>query len=408
MSAVFISYVSENAEIVDMLCQELKSRDIQVWRDRDEIAPGSRWKQVIRTAIREGAFFIACFSKEYNDRDKTYMNEELTLAIEELRQRPTDRIWFIPVKLNECEIPDRDIGGGETLGDLHYVNLYDDGNRGIQGILNAVQRESEPAINEHTSSKRIEKNAYEEFRKGLACQNSVSETTPPEEKRQKFEKAFQHYARALEIKPNYLDALNARGAVQSMMGRVDHALRDFSMVIKLRSDYFAAYLNRGGIHTKDGRYQQALKDFTKVIQLQPNLDSGYFQRGEVYRLKGEFDDAIADYNRAIQLKSDLPDVYNNRGIVFVNKRNYERAILDYTEAIALNPDLAAAYFNRAVARLLRREWEEAKSDLIIAKAKGINIIIVFRNDYESVKDFEQRNNVSLPEDIAAMLMLPAG
>ena len=62
--------VSENAEIVDMLCQELKSRDIQVWRDRDEIAPGSRWKQEIRTAIREGAFFIACFSKEYNNRDK--------------------------------------------------------------------------------------------------------------------------------------------------------------------------------------------------------------------------------------------------------------------------------------------------------------------------------------------------
>ena len=403
MNGVFISYVSENIEIVDRLCQQLKSHEIEVWQDRDNLAPGLRWKQEIRTAIRDGAFFIACFSKEYNDRDKTYMNEELTLAIEELRQRPTDRIWFIPVKLNDCEIPDRDIGGGETLRDLHYVNLYDDWNRGIQGILNAVQRESGRASNEHTAPNRIEESAYEEFRKGLACQNSVSDTTPPEEKRQKIEKAFQHYCRALEVEPDYVDALNARGAVHCMMGRVDHALRDYSKVIKLRPDYFVAYLNRGGVHMRDGRYQQALKDFGKFIELKPNVYAGYFQRGEVYRLKGEFDDAIADYNRAIQLKPDLADMYNNRGIAYVNKGDFDRAIVDYSEAIELQPDLAAAYFNRSVTFLRMSEWEEAKSDLNVAKAIGINVSSLFHQDFESVSDFDRKNGVKVPEDIATIL-----
>ena len=114
MNKVFISYVKENTEIVDLLCQELKSHRIEVWRDQDDIDPGLRWKQEIRRAIQQGGFFIACFSKEYTARDKTYMNEELIIAIEELRQRSTDRAWFIPVKLNDCDIPDRDIGGGET------------------------------------------------------------------------------------------------------------------------------------------------------------------------------------------------------------------------------------------------------------------------------------------------------
>ena len=126
MKKVFISYVRENIEIVDRLCQELKSHGIQVWLDRNDIDPGSRWEQSIRKAISQGGGFIACFSEEYNNRDKTYMNEELTLAINELRQRPADRIWFIPVKLNNCEIPDRDIGGGETLQVFQYVNLYED------------------------------------------------------------------------------------------------------------------------------------------------------------------------------------------------------------------------------------------------------------------------------------------
>jgi hypothetical protein len=33
---------------------------------------------------------MACFSKEYNERDETYMNEELTIAIDKLRKRPSD------------------------------------------------------------------------------------------------------------------------------------------------------------------------------------------------------------------------------------------------------------------------------------------------------------------------------
>ena len=201
MNRVFISYIRENIEIVDRLYQELVSHGIQVWLDRNDIDPGSRWEQAIRRAIQQGAFFIACFSKEYNARDKTYMNEELTLAIDELRQRPTDQIWFIPVKLNDCEIPDRSIGGGETLRVFQYVNLYEDWDGSIQRILKVVQPGSsepilsKPVINANTSEKRIDQNAHAEFSKGLTYQNSVSETSSPEEKQEKHEKAIKHYSR---------------------------------------------------------------------------------------------------------------------------------------------------------------------------------------------------------------------
>ena len=118
MAHAFISYVREKGkipEIVQRLCDELTKRGIKFWLDKNDIDPGKRWKQAIRRAIQGGAFFIACFSKEYNARSMTYMNEELVEAIGVLRQRATDQSWFIPVKLNECEIPDRDIGAGETL-----------------------------------------------------------------------------------------------------------------------------------------------------------------------------------------------------------------------------------------------------------------------------------------------------
>ena len=145
MDHVFISYVRENKEVVDRLYQELKSRGIQVWLDRDKIDPGVRWQRAIRQAIRSGVFFIACFSKEFHERNKTYMNEELTLAIEELRQLPIDKVWFVPIKLNECEIPNWDIGRGETLQDFQYISLYEDWEVSIQNILNVIQYESKSA-----------------------------------------------------------------------------------------------------------------------------------------------------------------------------------------------------------------------------------------------------------------------
>ncbi len=148
MQHAFISYCHENKDSIDRLCQDLISHGVTVWLDRNEIHPGVQWKQAIRQAIHHGDFFIACFSKEYNNRDKTYMNEELTVAIDRLRQKPNDKIWFIPVRLNECEIPDIDIGEGETLRDLQYIDLHENWEAGVQALLNVISAEQSPSDSE--------------------------------------------------------------------------------------------------------------------------------------------------------------------------------------------------------------------------------------------------------------------
>ena len=114
MPRVFISYVRENSNEVQRLVHALEARGIEVWLDRTQIKPGYRWRDAIRDAITQGDFFIACFSAEYNSRSKTYMNAELTLAVDELQQRPVDRAWFIPVLLADCHVPALRIGAGDT------------------------------------------------------------------------------------------------------------------------------------------------------------------------------------------------------------------------------------------------------------------------------------------------------
>ena len=148
---------------------------------------------------------------------------------------------------------------------------------------------------------------------------------------------------------------------------------------------------------------RAIGDYTKAITLKPNYANAYNNRGVAYYGKGDYEKAIADFNRAIDLRPDDAKTYYGRGDAYGDRGEFDKAINDYNMAIELNPKFAPVYYKRGEARLRLREWDKAKSDLTAAGEMGADIIASFHNDYESVPDFERRNGVKLPEDLAAVL-----
>lgn len=124
---VFISYVREDSAEVDRLQRALESAGVRVWRDTADLWPGEDWRRKIRHAITNNALvFVACFSSASNAREVSYQNEELLLAIEQLRLRPPDELWLIPIRFDNCDIPDREIGAGRTLDSIHCADLFGD------------------------------------------------------------------------------------------------------------------------------------------------------------------------------------------------------------------------------------------------------------------------------------------
>ena len=98
----FISYVREDSHEVDKLQRTLEDAGVSVWRDTSSLWPGENWRAKIHGAIsRDALVFIACFSSHSTARRQTYQNEELLLAIEQLRLRQPDDPWLIPVRFND-------------------------------------------------------------------------------------------------------------------------------------------------------------------------------------------------------------------------------------------------------------------------------------------------------------------
>src|ERR1700761_3863846 len=88
----FISYVREDAHHVDRLQRLLEKSGVRVWRDTADLWPGEDWRARIRSAITKNALaFLVCFSSASESRTLSGQNEELILAIEQLRLRRPDQ-----------------------------------------------------------------------------------------------------------------------------------------------------------------------------------------------------------------------------------------------------------------------------------------------------------------------------
>ena len=217
-------------------------------------------------------------------------------------------------------------------------------------------------------------------------------------------RAITDFNKAIVLKPDFAGAYMNRGIAYFNKGESTPAIADFNKAIALDPNYAEAYMNRGTAYSKTGESVRAFADFDKAIELKPDFAEAYMNRGDTYiRNKGEFAPAFADFNKAIELNPKLTGTYMHRGAAYSVKGENDRAIEDYTKAIALNPDYTKAYTNRGKAWLHLKKWENARSDLEVARERGVDIKAAFQNDFESAADFEQKNGIKLPPDIAAML-----
>ncbi len=137
---IFISYRNIDYDLgVARIVDSLQKGGISVWIDRNSLLPGEDWQIKIQRAIEDGMYFLACFSNNYWNKTTNYMNEELQIAIEQLRKMPDDQIWFIPVKLDDCKIPHFNIRQNKTLASKQFVKLYKDWDKGINEIIKTIK-----------------------------------------------------------------------------------------------------------------------------------------------------------------------------------------------------------------------------------------------------------------------------
>ena len=133
---VFIAYVDEELEAAVRLFRAFARHGFRPWLDKKRLLPGQNWPRAIETAIQTSDFFVACFSRRAACKRGTF-HSELRYALECAARVPLDEIFFIPVRLNDCVVPDR------ISQQVQYVDLFPDWEAGLAKVLDVMKEQQE-------------------------------------------------------------------------------------------------------------------------------------------------------------------------------------------------------------------------------------------------------------------------
>ncbi len=126
---VFLCHASQDKMRVRALYQQLVTDGFEPWLAEENLVPGQHWEREIGNAVRSAGVVLVCLSKQSLTR-QGFVQKEIRIALSVAEEQPEGAIYIIPVRLEECDMPD-------SLRPLHWVDLFIES--GHQRLLRALQ-----------------------------------------------------------------------------------------------------------------------------------------------------------------------------------------------------------------------------------------------------------------------------
>lgn len=174
-----------------------------------------------------------------------------------------------------------------------------------------------------------------------------------------FTDAATFYGLAIDLKPDFVEALSNRGAVLHSLGRMEEAAECYRSAISFKPDFVDAYNNLGAVLGHMGRSDEAIAAFRAALDLNPTHADAHNNLGLALARAGRYDDAIASYRRTLEIDADHVEAQNNLGIALSHLENWGEAASWHRRALKLDPDGAITHYSLGVALLHLERPEEA-------------------------------------------------
>lgn len=133
---VFIAYVEEDLPFARKLYRAFEDNGFRPWLDKKRLMPGQNWPRAIETAIQTSDFFVACFSRRATSKRGSF-HSELRYALFCAAKVPLDEIFLIPIRLDDCDVPNR------ISKQIQYLDLFPEWETGIGRLIKVMKAQDE-------------------------------------------------------------------------------------------------------------------------------------------------------------------------------------------------------------------------------------------------------------------------
>ncbi len=194
-----------------------------------------------------------------------------------------------------------------------------------------------------------------------------------------FDAAIERYSAALEIIPEFVEALYQRGMAHLALKRFDSASADLGRVVdtekellpadlqtaelNVRSLFARAHSALGEIRLAQGGPDDAIGHFRRAVELDGNLIRPRVQWASTLMDRGDYARAEEILQRAVQDRLASTDVFLLLGHAQEMNKRPDTALESYSRALALDGKNLAARRRRAALWEAKEQWEKAGEDL---------------------------------------------
>jgi formylglycine-generating enzyme required for sulfatase activity len=130
---IFLCHSSGDKPEVRNLYQRLSSDGFDPWLDEEKLLPGQEWEVEIPKAVKTSDVVIVCLSHKAITK-AGYVQKEIKFALDKAEEQPEGTIFLIPLKLEECDVPER-------LQRWHWVSLFEE--KGYELLMRSLRLRAE-------------------------------------------------------------------------------------------------------------------------------------------------------------------------------------------------------------------------------------------------------------------------
>jgi tetratricopeptide (TPR) repeat protein len=142
----------------------------------------------------------------------------------------------------------------------------------------------------------------------------------------KADKALGLVEEALQIEPQYADALTLRGVIELSNNQFDMAQQDLEHAIQVDPNHGGAYITLGAVYNHQGRFDEALLVSRRSLALQPKAWQAYFEMAKASIAKGMYAQGLQLAHQAQRLSGDsFAAVHLVKAYALVPMRLYKSA-----------------------------------------------------------------------------------
>ncbi len=169
------------------------------------------------------------------------------------------------------------------------------------------------------------------------------------------ERAIASYRRAVDLKPEYGDALSNLGNLLLDQGKAKDAEASYRKAVRLDPASPMVHNNLGVALLARKAFDDAAVCFREALRLKPDYAEAHNGLGAALMGQENYHEAAACLREALRLKPDYDRAHNNLGMALTGEGQFDEAVASFREAVRLEPEYAAAHNNLGAA-FFQQDW----------------------------------------------------